>query len=406
MLIGSRRSRTALGSAVLAATLLAGCQNVPSPLRNPPFRAGDESPEDAAKDSKDSKLTPTAALAPADRPAVDIPLPQLPRSSEPSTVQPAAEPTPMLDAAFARAQAQKRALLGAGEPLPSSDPVSLEPGPPAAESPRSAFDPANAADPTSPAPTPVALESEAATVTPPSSDDASGGPGERTDPRSSFGVTSAFATGPASSTVLPRDPAMPADPGRHTGPVRNDVPEAATPPSSDPVSPGVPSPEPTPAEDTSAAASGSISKSPADASAVPEPNAAESLAINDLRLCRRVLGFGNVEPLDASACKVGQAIIVYSEMAGVSWKRQGDKYLARLASDVQVLPADSDQPLWQQSLGTADDTCARRRQDFFVSDRLTLPDNLPPGNYRLRLIQKDLIAERATSATLSFTIQP
>ena len=132
----------------------------------------------------------------------------------------------------------------------------------------------------------------------------------------------------------------------------------------------------------------------------------ESLAITDLQLCRRVLGFGSFEAIDALACKAGQTVIVYCEMAGVGSTQEDSLFRARLASEVEVLAADGDAPVWRRTLGTTDDTCTRRRHDFYVNYRLTLPDSLQPGNYRLRLIQKDLIADRTTSATLNFSIQP
>ena len=47
-------------------------------------------------------------------------------------------------------------------------------------------------------------------------------------------------------------------------------------------------------------------------------------------------------------------------------------------------------------LGPDEDVCASRRRDFFVNYVFNLPKTLPPGSYRLRLTQTDLVANQST----------
>ena len=47
------------------------------------------------------------------------------------------------------------------------------------------------------------------------------------------------------------------------------------------------------------------------------------LEITDLRLCRKVSGFGIYEPLPASACKAGRPVILYCEMSGLRYSALG-----------------------------------------------------------------------------------
>lgn len=144
--------------------------------------------------------------------------------------------------------------------------------------------------------------------------------------------------------------------------------------------------------------------------ASPAEPAEPDLAVVGLCVCQRVEGFGLYEPADPTKLKKGQTITLYWEVEGLQADSDGSYFRTRLASAVEILPAegesDADKPLWSRELGTADDICRRRRRDYFVNSRLTLPDSLPPGPYRLRLTLDDLISGRSTSQTLNLAIAP
>ncbi|SIO61174.1 hypothetical protein SAMN05444166_6667 [Singulisphaera sp. GP187] len=129
------------------------------------------------------------------------------------------------------------------------------------------------------------------------------------------------------------------------------------------------------------------------------------LEISDLRLCRKVNGFGNFDPLDTAACKAGQPLIVYCEMSGLQYSAAGEQFHSRLSSRVELVPSSGGDPVWAQSLGSAEDVCRRRRRDYYVNYRIILADTIPPGVYELRVVQKDEIAGHSTSASIPLTIQ-
>ena len=79
---------------------------------------------------------------------------------------------------------------------------------------------------------------------------------------------------------------------------------------------------------------------------------------------------------------------------------------ARLTSSVAILPASGGEPVWSGDLGTAEDHCRRRRRDFFVNYRLTLPAGLAPGDYLVRIVQKDLLGDREASRTVPIHVSP
>jgi hypothetical protein len=129
------------------------------------------------------------------------------------------------------------------------------------------------------------------------------------------------------------------------------------------------------------------------------------LEITELQLCRKVKRFGDYEALEASACRAGHAVILYCEMLGVRYAPEGGLQRSRLASRVEIVGSGGE-PVWTQSLGTADDLCRHRRRDFYVNYRMTLPDSLAPGAYELRLIQDDLVAHQTTARTIALVIAP
>jgi hypothetical protein len=128
------------------------------------------------------------------------------------------------------------------------------------------------------------------------------------------------------------------------------------------------------------------------------------LGVSDLRLCRKVSGFGSFEPLPASDLKAGQPFLVYCELTGLRYQARDTSYVSRLSSWVELLSARDGAKVWEQSLGEAEDQCRSRRRDNYVNYRITLPSTLPAGDYRLRLTQTDLVASHSASSELPLTI--
>ncbi|MBX6313039.1 MAG: hypothetical protein IRY99_09020 [Isosphaeraceae bacterium] len=130
------------------------------------------------------------------------------------------------------------------------------------------------------------------------------------------------------------------------------------------------------------------------------------LEVTDLRLCRRVRGFGDFDPIESEALRPGQAVVLYWELAGVRAEPDGDHFRSRLSARIEILPAEGDEPLWSQSLGAGEDHCRRRRHDYYLNAALHLPASLSAGSYRLRLTQMDTLAGCSASRAIPLMIQP
>jgi hypothetical protein len=132
----------------------------------------------------------------------------------------------------------------------------------------------------------------------------------------------------------------------------------------------------------------------------------QRLSVGTLQLCRKVNGFGSFEPIPATAVRAGQQVLLYCEMTGVEYQPKEGGYASQLSSRVELRPGDRDTVLWAQELGTADDFCLRKRLDYYVSYRLTIPPSLPAGSHRLCIVQTDLATSRSASAEMPVTIAP
>ena len=138
--------------------------------------------------------------------------------------------------------------------------------------------------------------------------------------------------------------------------------------------------------------------------AVAALEAGAPLEIADVRLCRMVHGFGNVELLESSTRKAGQSVVLYSEIEGLAYEPAGPAYRSRVDGKVELIPEGAEAPAWSHPLSIVEDVCRKRRRDYFVGHKFTLPDGLTPGNYRLRLAQRDLVADRVATRETTMII--
>jgi hypothetical protein len=141
-------------------------------------------------------------------------------------------------------------------------------------------------------------------------------------------------------------------------------------------------------------------------SAIPPLEQVTPFGVSELHLCRKVHGFGSFEPLNETALKSGQRLLLYCEVTGLEYQPKDHGFLSRLSSRIEIKAADSGRLQWEQELGSAEDLFGRRRRDYYVNYLIELPKSLPPGNYRLKLMQTDLVANRSTSAEIPLKIIP
>ena len=164
-------------------------------------------------------------------------------------------------------------------------------------------------------------------------------------------------------------------------------------------------PQPLPVMDSSTDAS--LWKTVLSALATPvDLPAIAPLRISTLKMCKKVHGFGNTEPLPSVNLKPGQEVLLYCEIDGLQDEETAGGVRSRIATKVAIVSATDQHEIAKVDLGEQNDVCAHRRRDFFANYRVKIPANAPAGTYEIRVLMTDLLAKRETSNTLEIKIVP
>ncbi len=148
---------------------------------------------------------------------------------------------------------------------------------------------------------------------------------------------------------------------------------------------------------------------------VLRPRAA--LALDQVRFCRKVNGFGHYEPWPddhvfqaGTAEQRGERMQVYVEVRNFASRLNGTVYETSLGGVVQVCDAD-DKVISRLDFPPRVDRSQTPRADYILNFQFYLPAPLPEGRYTLNVLVKDVIdpatsdaASRNASRTLHFTV--
>lgn len=131
-----------------------------------------------------------------------------------------------------------------------------------------------------------------------------------------------------------------------------------------------------------------------------------ALTIPTVALCSRVQAFGlyDVLPENAFQPYTPNQAIVYIEVRNFSSERSADgRYRTLLSDHLEVLTPDGE-VLWEHEESAIEDFSARRREDFFVAQRIALPTALRAGEYVLKVTVSDPLADKRTQALHRFRV--
>ena len=128
--------------------------------------------------------------------------------------------------------------------------------------------------------------------------------------------------------------------------------------------------------------------------------------VSGVALCRKVVTFGVYEEMSDVDFIAGRTTptIVYSEIRNLRSELAEDgQYRTLLGTRLEVLTSDGES-VWEHAEPEILDRCRRRRTDFFIAQRITLPPTLPPGEFVLKVLVEDKISGKANEATRRFSI--
>jgi hypothetical protein len=128
-----------------------------------------------------------------------------------------------------------------------------------------------------------------------------------------------------------------------------------------------------------------------------------SLQVNNITLCEEVKGFGNYVAFPSASFEPGQATIVYCEIENYKTTQAagprglGPQYESEFQSSISIVNEDR-QVVRQFTYQPIVDTARNRRRDFYIHYTLTIPDDLPRGNYSISLQVEDVKAGKTTQS--------
>lgn len=131
----------------------------------------------------------------------------------------------------------------------------------------------------------------------------------------------------------------------------------------------------------------------------------ETLAIREAMLCSRVDGFGVYTPLAGPKMLAGRRnpAIVYVELEHFTHRSatgaDGEPgYIVELGQELSLYHDADGLLAWRQPEQQVKDFSRNRRRDFFIVQRIDLPETLSVGSYRLKITMRDkatgAVAER------------
>lgn len=123
------------------------------------------------------------------------------------------------------------------------------------------------------------------------------------------------------------------------------------------------------------------------------------------QFCEKIGGFGVYVPSSSTVFKPGQDVLVYCEPEGIAYQTDSDGFRSRIASRVEILSEGSKDSVWSEDMGYVEDICRSKRRDYYVNFRVSLPESLAAGRYRLKVSQVDLIGETDASTEIPFVVK-
>jgi len=128
--------------------------------------------------------------------------------------------------------------------------------------------------------------------------------------------------------------------------------------------------------------------------------------VSEIALCRSVVTFGVYDELEADLFVAGRTTqaIAYSEIRNLRSEQTPDgQYRTLLATRLEVL-TEGGESVWQQEEPEIEDLCRKRRTDFFIAQRITLPPTLSEGDYILKVFVEDRLSGKANETSHRFTV--
>jgi hypothetical protein len=140
-------------------------------------------------------------------------------------------------------------------------------------------------------------------------------------------------------------------------------------------------------------------------SALSELRRKAPLVIERMCYCRRIDGFGQFDPLpDDRAFRQGELVQIYAELQNYFWEKHGQFYEMRLSSTVEIRDQAGAVVFRQDFRELLERSQSPRHDYYFPRCRFCVPENLPPGDYRLVLKVTEAPSKRTAQQDLPLRV--
>ncbi len=132
--------------------------------------------------------------------------------------------------------------------------------------------------------------------------------------------------------------------------------------------------------------------------------AASNLEVRNISFCTDVERYGVVTKFPKYQFKPDDEVLLYCEVENVSALPVKDGFESQLQGSYEILDTNGNR-IVEQTLPMEPDVCQNVRRDYYMVYRIFMPQQISPGNYKLRLTIEDLKARKYGQSTLDLQIK-
>lgn len=116
-------------------------------------------------------------------------------------------------------------------------------------------------------------------------------------------------------------------------------------------------------------------------------------------------GFGMYTPRGNATFAQDETFFIYGEAKNYTIKEiEKDLYEIYLKEDIYILDQDNNILFWQADFLDYHITSHSKNFDLFINNTITQTSPFPAGNYKFRLVLKDVFSQKTTEAIIEFTV--
>lgn len=131
-----------------------------------------------------------------------------------------------------------------------------------------------------------------------------------------------------------------------------------------------------------------------------------NLELRNVVFSTKIDGFGSYDRFERAEFHPGQPVLIYSEVRNfLSDPTSNGQYKTTLKSTIEIHRGGTQGGfISKQEFPPTEDICRNRRNDYFHSYLLNIPQDLPVGPYVLKLIVEDQLNHKVASYMINFSI--